>query len=587
MDRVDMQLLELENNITRLRKALNHWRALSLDYEGLKDEFCEMPENATKLQYLKLAQDFGPQKLDDKELNELFEPTRGNVRQPKQLVDILSRRVEYVSRNISSLKSQLDNLEKQKASIHVDQSSPEDTNLPVTEIIEELDEEGNVLSSSLQPQGDSASKVIDILKQVEDEGKDHDPDPTTSDLAEELDVSEIHEVQPIPSAGMNQIASDSVADPATLSHDKESELMSLIQDDTEEEAQLRREMLQYGLEEVDNIVAELELEDEADSLSGGSEVDIDELNDGDEEHSDFSDQNYSSEDEDEDLSGRTKHSAHSAAYRKRMEDLQKRLGLSMENVGPSPELSEVAEHVEIPSSDDAKQYIEQLPPALRKRIERPSPKEAARLAAIAREEAMKNASKDTAFIGGKREKPRTSKKVSFASELDIAGETDDQRAVPAPISSEDVVERDTLASQSEAVPKNPAKPSRFKTARNIQSSVPSILKATSPTSMDRGHASTEMAQSTSTHSKVLVERPVSGKAPVAPEADDFDEELQKRQIATEHHKLKNRIVHDQGGYVQGGELDNWGDDVVAPEIVDERTGQPKKMSRFKAARLKS
>lgn len=583
MDHIEQQRAELEAHIAKLRKALSHWRTLELDYEGLKDEIEELPQEATKSDYHKVAQGFSPQKLNDKELDELFEPKKGNVRPPKQLVGILSNRLDYVRRNVSNVKSQIDVLKKQNEDMLANEPALEDAELPVTEIIEELDEDGNVVSSKVQSQGDSASKVIDILKQVEGETEKKPSTSITSEdmksLTQTLDGSGDLAL----STTTTQETSNNITDSLISVDDNDSEIISLNQDDTEEEAQMRQEMLQYGLEEVGNIVAELELEGE-DFVSGDAE-DLDQLSDDIEGDSDLSDLDQSSEDddEDEDISGRARRAAHSAAYRKRMEDLQKRLGVSMENVGPSPAPNEVSEHIEFPSPDDAKQYIEQLPPDIRKRVERPTAKEAARSAAIAREEAAKVAVSEVKT--GK--KPRTGKKVSFASELDIASDGPKKgEGTKAAVTSENVVERDPSTAASIADVKKSTKVSRFKSSRNSQPSNPSILKATTPTA-EGPSVSSEAPRPIRTHSDVLVERPASKKTPAAPEADDFDEELQQRQIAMEHHQLKNRLIHNKGGYVQGGELDNWGDEIVAPEVMDERTGQPKKVSRFKAARLKS
>ena len=44
--RIEKQRVELEANVTKLRKALTHWQTLELDYEGLKDEFQGVREDA-------------------------------------------------------------------------------------------------------------------------------------------------------------------------------------------------------------------------------------------------------------------------------------------------------------------------------------------------------------------------------------------------------------------------------------------------------------------------------------------------------------------------------------------------------------
>ena len=44
--RVEAQRIELEVNITKLRKSLRHWQALDVDYQGLSEEFLARPEKS-------------------------------------------------------------------------------------------------------------------------------------------------------------------------------------------------------------------------------------------------------------------------------------------------------------------------------------------------------------------------------------------------------------------------------------------------------------------------------------------------------------------------------------------------------------
>jgi hypothetical protein len=46
------------------------------------------------------------------------------------------------------------------------------------------------------------------------------------------------------------------------------------------------------------------------------------------------------------------------------------------------------------------------------------------------------------------------------------------------------------------------------------------------------------------------------------------------------------MVQRQGGFVRDGEDDNYGEFTAPLSIVDEETGKVKKVSRFKAARLR-
>jgi len=72
---------------------------------------------------------------------------------------------------------------------------------------------------------------------------------------------------------------------------------------------------------------------------------------------------------------------------------------------------------------------------------------------------------------------------------------------------------------------------------------------------------------------------VSSESAEPPDADDFDDAMHRKEIATDYYKVRNRLVHRQGGFSEDVE-----DREVLP--LPEEAGGPKKMSRFKAARLR-
>jgi unconventional prefoldin RPB5 interactor 1 len=89
-------------------------------------------------------------------------------------------------------------------------------------------------------------------------------------------------------------------------------------------------------------------------------------------------------------------------------------------------------------------------------------------------------------------------------------------------------------------------------------------------------------------SATVKERPGASSAKKAPPPDpyDFDEALHKQEIASEYYKSRNKMIQRQGGFVRDGEDDNYGEFTAPLSIVDEETGKVKKVSRFKAARLR-
>ncbi|KAK5097796.1 hypothetical protein LTR70_002838 [Exophiala xenobiotica] len=604
IERVAKQCLELEANIAKLRNVLKHWQTLELDYEGLKDEFQGLDEETSQQDCLQAAQDFEPHKVDAKELTELIEPSKGKVRRPSQIVEVLSKRGEYVSKNITSLRDQITRLEKERnALLLATQSEPEDeAGLPVAEITEELDEDGNVLSSTVQPQGDSASKVLDVLEKAEVAQKNGEVD----------DDSIVDRAQSTaPKPGMKEkvlVDDEDDSDDESISSEIVSEGASKARahgpsnpEDTEEEARLRQEMLQYGLGEVGSIVAELDMIDDEDKDLNDDGLNMEDV-------SDFDDDEYDDsldEDESEDEDGRVRRPLHSEKYRKQMEDLQKQLGFEMQNVGPTPDLlAEVQAQIEHLPPSEVEKYIESLPPTLRKQINRPPAKEAARKAAIAREDAARSSLKDTTAASTSKPKKGSEKKVAFAPDLDIA--PGPASPPTQPTTTETVVERSSSIPTSQpsapVPPPQPPKTSRFKAARSSQPQTPLFppamdLPDPQSSSSPSTHQPTFSGPPNKTLSDVVIERPppfttstsTSPFPPPPPPDDstgDFDTDLQKRQIALEHHRLHNKLIHAQGGYVRGGELENWGDEYASPEFEDPTTGEVRKVSRFKAARMR-
>ena len=70
----------------------------------------------------------------------------------------------------------------------------------------------------------------------------------------------------------------------------------------------------------------------------------------------------------------------------------------------------------------------------------------------------------------------------------------------------------------------------------------------------------------------------------------IDDEMHRRQIALEYHKLRNRRIHAQGGFTEhldsDGEEEDFDDAMRGYGIVDPETGNVRKVSRFKAARVR-
>lgn len=584
--RVEEQRVELESNIAKLRKSLRHWQTLEIDYEGLKEEILGIPEDSSAEECLQAAKDFKPELVDEKELQALLRDNNSRSRRPAQLVDLLSKRVDYVSRNVETVRKQLSNAEKKRnALLLAEEPDHRDAaGLPLAEITEELDESGQVISSKVETPGFDAPQLIDVLKKAGIKDlKETDGTITKVDSLTELHREPFRSSEPvekqIPSTNESQVLSTTSTGqpPRAPAHPFPTNA-----NDTEDEAQLRREIVEYsrGLDELGTIVAELELDEDASEVSYDEEEDKLEIDsDLDNDDDDFDD------DESEDEFGKSKSPLSlPRGYGKKMQELQESLGLT--NVGPRAEMGNAIEQIRHDS--------------------RPPAAEAARQAAIARHDkstksslksATKKSPEEDISKRGKTEK----KKVAFSSELDIAPETPTAITTPAPSTSpqkdrqepqirpvsESIVERTVDENEEDAPAPAPApaagKQSRFKAARQSQPQKP-IFAPTMTFPSQTGDNDDEQSIHPTPSSKIvfadLVERP-SPNVTKAPDPDDFADEAHRRGIAIEYQQHRMKRIHSQeGGFVGNGEEDNYGE-MITPEDESGR-----KLSRFKAARVK-
>jgi unconventional prefoldin RPB5 interactor 1 len=138
----------------------------------------------------------------------------------------------------------------------------------------------------------------------------------------------------------------------------------------------------------------------------------------------------------------------------------------------------------------------------------------------------------------------------------------------------------TEAAQSAGQAK-PRKPSKFKAARDA---VPQTLYPPSPSTLPPISDPEPTGPLNKTHADSIIERATTTK-PNAPTPDDFDDAMHRQEIAGEYYKIRNRMIQRQGGFVGEGAAENYGEEITPLPMVDE-DGKERKISRFKAARLK-
>ncbi|KAI2708458.1 hypothetical protein CBS147332_6519 [Penicillium roqueforti] len=580
LDALEEQRLALEENILQLQKSLYHWRTWEAEYDGLREEISNLEDDAGTDEFLAAALEFGGTLVDQKEMRTIL-GSQGVRRSRGQVVDLLGRRIDYVQQNVATMEKRLLKAQYElDALVSNDQPLLQDgAEFPMQEIMEELDEDGNVVSSKINTPGNDASELLDVLKKagVKDIPETSGPEKTAEtpvDTTLESVVgnpvsskAEIHEngsssgddtsIQPN-GASLKFFQPQSVVT-------AEDRMQPPVTDVNEsaEEARLRREMLDYGINEVGAIVAELEMDESGSDISFDEEYDYD----------------YDEEDN-EDEHGRS-HTRLPAEYHQQMMELEAKLNArGLMNMGKD---------------------IETFPEEVQHEIATP-------------------AEVETSIKENKKPK----KRVAFADDLDIAPvptpptiaeRTSAVRAEPQ-VLADSIVERTNRAPEpSPATPTVPKKASRFRSARaaapaspangsvttgattvnpvqvtesrlrkqanTTPSAVPPVLfparpKEPRPFSAPISDVIEKPSPPQFPHDRTLAEkvfeRQVKTGAAVAPELDHYDEELHQKQIASEFFNMQRRI--------NGAPKDDEEQDTLPPE-----EDQPKRVSKFKASRM--
>jgi len=561
----------LEDNIAKLRKSLQHWQTWEAEYEGLKEEILATKPLPERQQLLTIGRQYEGDLVTGKEIDDLL----GNSdRTAAQVVNLLDRRIDYIEQNVQTIEKQIATMEEKLAAASVI-STPDVRNeegLPLTEIIEELDNEGNIISSHTSTPGSAKPQLLEVLKKAGVQDLPVDTTPAQSSSLERADaptaikkgVTFAPDTKPGPEPEKSHTAKR-LEEIIRLAKQQESipaEAPVIPNDESPEDAALRRQMLQYGMSEVGAVVAELNLED----------------------GSDWSDDDFDEDDaissDDEDAFGRSTGRIMDDELRQRMIELEERLGARvMENIGNKASDYDIVDEgigrVTIKDSADLK---------------KPD--------ATSNKPLVESANESSTNSGNKS--------VRFSEDLDISPSpkpalisptTASTKKLAAPVS--DIIERIAPATATKSAEMTPkTKPSRFKANRSVskftsesQSSRGSDPSQSSPSTgstylnpfsplqfspADNRTSVAPMGPEGKTLASTVIERDVPLNTSVA-EPDELDPQLLNQEVATEYYKMRNRMIQRQGGFMKEEESE------IVPFTEEE--GGPRKMSRFKAARL--
>ncbi|KAM0556758.1 hypothetical protein ACHAPJ_005817 [Fusarium lateritium] len=569
---LERQQKQLEDDISKLQNALRHWQTWDAEYEMLKEEVVAVCKSGeTELNTIHAG--FEGELLKDRELDEIFgERTH---RSGEQILNILDRRMDYVSKNIVSLQKQINAAETKLAELQPD--AAEEDGLPITEIIEQLDDDDNVISYKLNQPDSALPQIEDALKKVGVEdlengdstspgesSKQQESEPSRKSLPQQTDL-EATTLAPSASKGVSFATDTKMQDgpkpPVSrnakrveeiMNHAREQEKINNEQafipdDEDEDDAELRRQMLEYS-GEVGAVVAELQLE----------EGDTD-----DDYEFEYSDEGFEDDGDDEDKYGRYTGRVVTDDYRQRMLELEKKLGIK----------SRFTEQPEDKDGDADTDDEEGIGRIVVKQTPTTAPSSSASKPAPTKSNIKEKQPQQT---NGK-------KGVRFATNLDIAPEdepvvlpvreasVEEKEPVVEPLS--DIVERSSSAKTPDATnTKSTRKPSRFKKARDAVPPGPLDVPAKF---LDQDRPTAPTGPEGTTLADTLVERESIRKAPHAP--DEFDDELIHQEVADEHHKLRKKFIQREGGFLK--------EDESPIQPLEEQDGGREPVSRFKAARL--
>lgn len=551
--------LLLEENIDKLQKALQQWKTWDAEYEALKEEVVEVGEATQVNELHRIHRDFEGELLTGKELDEVF----ATQRTKDQIINLLDRRIDYVSKNIATLEKQLEQDEQKHvaATMLTQPGTVDEEGQPITEIVEELDEDGNVLSYELQKQGDSLPKLEEVFSKAALQHQQNKKRQQQQQQEQQQQKSEVKkekqqvlEEEPPAQAKSVAFAEDTKPGDEPAPEQERSQAAKRVdkimksarqqkitdpiipEEEDEEDAFLRQEMLKYSMGEVGAVVAELDIEEDDEGYGDEEEddVDLEEL---------YEDE-YDEDMDNEDKWGRYTGQMVTDDYRERMLELEKKLGISSGR--PDKQTTQEGE-----STADEERV--------------------GRIVVKAADSNTSNTTKEP-----KAETIKGKKGVRFAEELDIAPETDkkeDEDEKVDPVSDLIVERKAPTKANAPATQSKPARTSRFKQAREggIPKGPMDVPSSFLPEE-DNETKSVPSGPAGRTISDRLVEKDTVSK-PTAP--DEYDESMIHFEVADEHQRMRRKFIQQQGGFLA--------EDESPIQPLDNEAAEP--VSRFKAARL--
>ncbi|KAL8642565.1 MAG: hypothetical protein Q9228_000752 [Teloschistes exilis] len=687
VDELERQRRQLEENVEKLKKSIRYWQTWEAEYEDLKEGLQTLGDEASSSAIEEVGGMSVGELLDQKEINLLLRNDKSQPRTSQQIIGLLSRRVEYVQSNVKSLRGSLEAADGQMTASQAlgQEQQNDEKGLPIMEIMEELDEDDNVLSSSVTPASDAAPQIVDALRkaginglptpvqdkppadpspvELEDSkarneaetapsilkqassmpptlSKERQPSPSTSESdtkgdecnpgrrrksvtfadgtkqASPVEARSTRDVQAakarnkarrvkaevrgsidalkrVHNAGFideqvfdrfrreyverlqdlappspmqppkRQITNKKQQNPPVRPPAAEEPSPAMPENESPEDAALRREMIQYNMNEVGAVVAEMDLDDEDDAYSDPSSTG----------ESNEDGEYPNSSDEDENKWGMSTGRVLTSDYISEMQALEKRLATqSQQNGGPHASIEQLLQ-----AEDDLKIGENGKPmPKSPEATDMKQEKKTVRFATALDIQEHPPSPNNTNGIPSR-------KKASRPVHADVIERQDANKELPSsfPSTSKKTVSRFKRSKlethRSPDIPQGSA-PLQVKAGNGEQRRTPSLPAFTPPATpkmMPTGPPGRP-------HIPHVIERHPSDDADTewAPAPDELDGSIMRQDLLMDYHRTRNRMIQRQGGFVGQNEEEDGG----KGPLVDENG---KKISRFKAARLRA
>lgn len=159
------RLQQVNQAVEKLGRSIKYWENWEAGYKRLREALQSLGDDASRTAIEEIANQSVGHLLNEKEIGILLSDDRNGPRTTQQVIGLLSRRIEYVQSNVTSLRNQLQAAEGTSETSN--QSRLDDTvDFPLMEIQEELDEDDNVVSSSVNPAGAVTPQVVEALRKA-------------------------------------------------------------------------------------------------------------------------------------------------------------------------------------------------------------------------------------------------------------------------------------------------------------------------------------------------------------------------------------------------------------------------------------